>query len=126
LSSPANITTFAIWSGPSTDRIGMSQCGETPRVRSTGNQRKQANTPWGSRTQKQLKALLPQRSVWSNWERLGCKGARHIIWTKIKQHINITTTNIWIQEMNKRIYENNKWKPLGNLAKSTGVVCRIF
>jgi hypothetical protein len=34
-----------------------------PRVRSTENQRKQANTPWGSCTRKKLKALLPQRSV---------------------------------------------------------------
>jgi hypothetical protein len=49
-----------------------------PRVRSTENQRKQTNTPRGSCTLKQLKALLLQRSVRSNWERLGCKGARQI------------------------------------------------
>jgi hypothetical protein len=53
-------------------------CIETPQVRSTKNQRKQTNTPWGICTRKQLKALLPQRSVWSNWESLGCKGARQI------------------------------------------------
>jgi hypothetical protein len=58
--------------------IDIEFCIETPRVRSTENQRKQTNTPRRSYTRKQLKALLPQRSVRSNWERLGCKGARQI------------------------------------------------